>query len=877
METAQLKTKNKSQKNKTLPSSQPDSQQVKKQPEKTQNQPSDKQEQLPNELNDQNKSMTKEQINDLKNQQKENLCKVQIKKEISIGFLCRIPDPVLIFNNNVFSDEEIKAEKKINIIFSSKEKYDIILENRRILTIREINGVEINTTIIEIKPNDFKLSLEGFLEFDENFLKNNIIDFGKKNIYLIDYKSKKSVVSGEIKKIIENSNEIEHNAKVDSYSVGCPILLNHKVIAIQEKMNYSNENNKGFLLNFLINEYNKKFKNIYTINCNEEIVIKNKSKKKIENNNQKYIKQKLPSGQSKPIDLQITKEIIKKCKTCLCKIEIPGGGIGSGFFCKIPFPDTFRRLPVLFTNNHVLNADAIKDGKTINFTINNAKRRKQIDINSERKTFTNIDLDTTIIEIKTKDKININAFLDIDDDLFYSSKECVNKEIYVIQYPLGGKCSFSTGIVHSIVDEDIQHTCSTEKGSSGSPIIDLYKSRVIGIHKGYKNNNNNNLGTLIKFPIKEFITKFINNNITVTKININDEEDENKIEEIDDKIEEGNDIMVEDGKSEIVIKMEIRSGEINNRINIFGFKEAIKFFTDSKNRCDSKDEKAKYNQIMKDIRKQLPKINSKNIILKIGDNEKSFKQYLIPKKKGTYNLKLIFKIKLTCCAGMFFNCENLTEIDLSNFNAENVTNMCGMFLGSINITNINFSNFNTQNVTNMSYMFGGLCDLEMSETSFKTLDLSSFNTEKVTDMSHMFGGEDEVCGCQFLKTLDVSSFNTKNVTNMESMFSFCSGLESLNLESFNTEKVISMESMFYFCESLTSLDLTKFNTEKVINMKVMFAGCDSLTSLDLKSFKTNNKTQTQYMFDECGNLKSICCNDKKIIDTFNEDMELNES
>ena len=53
---------------------------------------------------------------------------------------------------------------------------------------------------------------------------------------------------------------------------------------------------------------------------------------------------------------------------------------------------------------------------------------------------------------------------------------------------------------------------------------------------------------------------------------------------------------------------------------------------------------------------------------------------------------------------MFCDCESLTNINLSNFNIQNVTNMRCMFEGCKSLTNINLSNFNTQNVTNMNDM-----------------------------------------------------------------------------------------------------------------------------------------------------------------------------
>ena len=53
----------------------------------------------------------------------------------------------------------------------------------------------------------------------------------------------------------------------------------------------------------------------------------------------------------------------------------------------------------------------------------------------------------------------------------------------------------------------------------------------------------------------------------------------------------------------------------------------------------------------------------------------------------------------------FNGCDNLTNINLSNFNTKNVMNMSKMFSNCFKLTNINLSNFNTQNVMNMSGMF----------------------------------------------------------------------------------------------------------------------------------------------------------------------------
>ena len=61
---------------------------------------------------------------------------------------------------------------------------------------------------------------------------------------------------------------------------------------------------------------------------------------------------------------------------------------------------------------------------------------------------------------------------------------------------------------------------------------------------------------------------------------------------------------------------------------------------------------------------------------------------------------------------MFFECSSLTNINLSNFDTNNVTNMEHMFSGCSSLTNINLSNFNTNNVIDMGFMFEGCSSLK---------------------------------------------------------------------------------------------------------------------------------------------------------------------
>jgi len=59
---------------------------------------------------------------------------------------------------------------------------------------------------------------------------------------------------------------------------------------------------------------------------------------------------------------------------------------------------------------------------------------------------------------------------------------------------------------------------------------------------------------------------------------------------------------------------------------------------------------------------------------------------------------------------MFKGCLSLKELDLNNFNTNNVTNMSKMFNGCSSLKELNLNNFNTNNVTNMGEMFAGCLD-----------------------------------------------------------------------------------------------------------------------------------------------------------------------
>ena len=241
--------------------------------------------------------------------------------------------------------------------------------------------------------------------------------------------------------------------------------------------------------------------------------------------NENTIKEKYLNDSITPISIKGMEKITFQLKNCVCKIRKKDNVKATGFFCKIPYQNN-KLLTVLFTNNHVISQNDLIINNKIEITMNDDNEIRSILIDNSRIFFTDPDLDVTIIEIKPNiDKIN--NFLDLDEKIFKEKNlvEALFKKKfgYVLNYPKGENVVASFGQIIQLVDKKISHSCSTDKGSSGSPILDLDSFKVIGIHYGSSDNFQFNKGMFMKnivFKFNNFMQKGINN-----KSNIN-----NKIE-----------------------------------------------------------------------------------------------------------------------------------------------------------------------------------------------------------------------------------------------------------------------------------------------------------------------------------------------------------
>ena len=494
-------------------------------------------------------------------------------------------------------------------------------------------------------------------------------------------------------------------------------------------------------------------------------------------------KETILTGYPNVISYEGTKKIISQMEKNICKIKI-GNEQGTGFFCKIPFRKKDNMLPVLITNNHIINENILyKKDENISIYIEE-KGWKKIDLKKRMK-FTNIDFDTTIIEIKDRDEIN--NFLELDDIIIDDiinkidkNDRLIDETLYIIQYP-EGKLSVSYGILDKISEDkkyNFNHKCSTKGGSSGSPILNMNNNKIIGIHKeGHKNNYNR--GTFLNYPIKLFIEQNID-----------------KFNELNKRL--NNEI----NNKEFPYKI---NNEINNKFKIsdnYYFSSIDKVnFEEKPINIKEKNEQISDNSELDTI----TMIYNVRALKEENKIEKNKKDLQIFGEKFVYNNKpSIF---------LFFSKDNLKII----YKKKEYK-----FESYFDINKIEEDNFveiklkGISEIKNKSHMFSGCENLVFLS------EIPNWITSKNTDISYMFNE------CRSLKSLpDVSRWDTSEVTNMEGIFYNCKSLISLpDISKWNTSKVNNMKSIFYNCISLISLpDISKWNTSKVNNMESIFYNC----------------------------------------------------
>lgn len=216
-------------------------------------------------------------------------------------------------------------------------------------------------------------------------------------------------------------------------------------------------------------------------------------------------------------------------------------------------------------------------------------------------------------------------------------------------------------------------------------------------------------------------------------------------------------------------------------------------------------------------------------------------------------IPLTIPSSVTSLSHCFNGCTSLIEVDVSNWNVDNVTDMVRVFAACSKITAINgLTNLNTEKVKNFEYLFNGC-------SSLTSVDVTNLVTATATNLNGLF----ENCS-QLTEIIGLDTWDTSNVEilgmpySYSGIFSGCSSLPSLEgIYNWNVGKVKNSSRIFTGCSSLTTLDLSNWDTGNMTSAYAMFSGCSSLITLNVTGWNTSKITGMDSAFRGLTNLTTI--------------------
>ena len=116
---------------------------------------------------------------------------------------------------------------------------------------------------------------------------------------------------------------------------------------------------------------------------------------------------------------------------------------------------------------------------------------------------------------------------------------------------------------------------------------------------------------------------------------------------------------------------------------------------------------------------------------------------------------------------MFYNCNNLTSLDVSNFNTSNVISFDRLFNGCTKLTQLDVSNFDTSKVTNMGEMFqecSNLVSIDMKNSDYNSVNkiIAQLPTRTTDSIGAL-----NITGIDDISQVNITDANTKywNIIN----------------------------------------------------------------------------------------------------------------
>ena len=265
--------------------------------------------------------------------------------------------------------------------------------------------------------------------------------------------------------------------------------------------------------------------------------------------------------------------------------------------------------------------------------------------------------------------------------------------------------------------------------------------------------------------------------------------------------------------------------------------------------------------------------------------------------------------EVTSMKHMFYNCNELRNIDLSHFNTAKVTDMSGMFALCVYLTSLDLSIFNTANVEAMDSMFHACISLQtiyvgdgwstaaVTESGKMFNDCIDLAGDKGTsydrnhidkEYAHIDGGASDPGYMSYIAPQTYACYTAENTTltfyydyyrssRTGTTYDMNDGIadpgwvtDGINANvtrvAFDPSfaEVRPTSTCYWFkemrrLESITGMNY--LNTSEVTRMDAMFNRCYKLKSLDLGSFNTSNVTDLTEMFRNCSALQTIYVGD----------------
>ena len=190
-----------------------------------------------------------------------------------------------------------------------------------------------------------------------------------------------------------------------------------------------------------------------------------------------------------------------------------------------------------------------------------------------------------------------------------------------------------------------------------------------------------------------------------------------------------------------------------------------------------------------------------------------------PKNEKAENLQLL--------NDMFGVCPNLISLDLSSFSFKNVETMAYMFNGCNRLSTLILPKENNigNNLKDIKYMF-----YECKELT--SIDLSGISLVNIKDLSSMFYG----CS-SLENLILPSNEKANNVVDFSYMFFDCGKLKSVDLSFVSLINAQKLSFMFFNCSSLLDIKFPiEEKSTKIEDFQYMFFSCQSLISIDLSNF-----------------------------------------